>query len=179
MEVNKSAKAQDYAKILFEVGEEQDNTTGILYELNGLLKMRVKDVNHLLSLPVIPKEVKVELIDSLEKFEINKSVLNFLKILVQRNDFRIIPEIVDEYKSLYQNKQGIEVVSIYTARPLSSNNLDLLVKELENKLNKLVVISSFIEEDLIGGIKIEYDGYEVDNTIKKHLNDFSNYLVRS
>ena len=171
-----SSKSMDYAKILFEVCVEAENTTTALYDLNKLRTMKSEEVGRLLNLPVISPEIKIKLIDSLEQFDISKYILNLIKILIQRKDYNYFPEIIEEYKKLYQDKEGIKIVNVYTAKKISGDNLNVLIKELETKLEKFIIISPIVDPELIGGIKIEYDGKEVNNTIKKHLNDFINQM---
>lgn len=177
--MNNSSKAMDYAKMLFEVSEEENKVDEVLYDLNTLRKIKLKEVSRLLTLPIVSETTKIELIDTLQELNMNYIIRNFIKVLISRKDFNLFLEIIEEYRSIYQNKKDIQIVNISTAKKITSENLDFLIKEIERRLDKFVVITSTVDEKLIGGIKIEYEGKEVDNTIKRHLNDFLNSMTRS
>ncbi len=177
--MNNTTKAMNYAEILFQVCEEENKSKEILTELNNLVKLKARETNKVLQIPIIHKEKKNKLIDEFAAFDLDKLILNFMKILVSRNDFYIFREIIDEYKKIYERKEGITVVYAYTAKPISSENLNELASDIEKKLEKKVIISNQVEEQLIGGIRLEYNGKVIDNTLKKHLDSFENYLQRS
>ncbi|MFV0289059.1 MAG: ATP synthase F1 subunit delta [Mycoplasmatales bacterium] len=170
--MNNSSLAMDYAKIFFEVCEEKNVQTEILYQTRQLQKIHGTNVNKILTLPTIDISKKIELINSLKEEDINIEIVNLLKLLVQRKHFTYFAEIMNEFQTLFQKKSNIVLVKVTTATNLSAQSQDILVKQLEQKLNKQVVLLTEIEPDLIGGVKIQYDSKEIDNTIKKHLREF-------
>ncbi len=174
--MNNSAIATDYAKVLFEACLEKNIQTKVLYQTRELKKIQDEEIRKILNIPIISKENKIELIQQLEKFNIEPLIINLLKILVKRNNFKYFGQILDEYQNLYQKHEGILVINVTTANPLSKKNFDLLLDELEKKLSKSLVLLTEVDPELIGGVKIKYDSKEIDNTIKKYLRDFITQL---
>lgn len=164
-----SSAAVDYATVFYDVCEERNIVDSVLYDIKAMKKMFNENLGQLFSIPIITKKMKKELLDDLVTANVHQEVINLLKILVDNNDFDIFNEILEEYQNIYQIKKNIKIVHVTTARKLSSNALDQVRIKLEEKLNSYVVVITIINPDLIGGIKIEYAGKEVDNTILKQL----------
>ncbi len=165
-----SSAATDYAKVFYEVCEERNIVVEVLYEIRGLLKVDL-EIRQLFGIPVITKAMKKELLDEISKANIRPEIINLLKILVDNNELNIFKEILHEYQNIYQVKNEIKIVNLTVARPLSSANLDAIREKLEEQLNSFIVLTTEIDEDVIGGTKISYDGKEIDNTINKQLKE--------
>ncbi len=163
-----SSVATDYAKVFYEVCEERQIVEEVLYDIRGLLHIDI-ELRQIFGIPVITRAMKKELLDEISKANIRPEIINLLKILVDNNDLNIFGEILHEYQNIYQVKNDIKIVNLTVARPLSSANLDSIREKLEEQLNSFVVLTTEIDESIIGGIKISYDGKEIDNTIFKHL----------
>ncbi len=165
-------KSIDYANLLFEVCKSQDKEDVILEQL-GLISQRDKgEAYKILALPTIPKDLKFQLLDELKKTEFDPELINFLKVIVNRNDFELLTRINKEYEKLFIESKNIQKVTAIVAKKLSNKNEEMLISNLENKLNKKVEISFKEDPTVIGGIKLKWDNKEIDNTIKKHLRDF-------
>lgn len=165
-------KATGYAKILFDVCEKDKKEEIVLNQLNEFVKGEELDVFKILTLPTNTKDLKINLLSSLEKTDIEIKFLNFLKILVNRDDFELLKDISKEYENIFLQNKNIERIHVEVAKELSIENQEKLKEGLENKLNKKVEISFEEDKGLIAGVKIKWDNKEIDNTIKKHLRDF-------
>ncbi len=165
-----SSIAIDYAKVFYDVCEERNIVDEVLYDIKALIKMSEENLDQLFSIPIITRKMKKELLDELTKANIHAEVINLLKVLVDNDEFKIFNEILAEYQNIYQEKRNIKIVHITTARKLSSNAIDNIRVQLEAKFNSYVVIMTTINPEIIGGIKIEYSGKEIDNTILNQLN---------
>lgn len=163
-----SSVAANYAKVFYEVCEENQIVEKVLYEIRSLRDLD-SELHQMFDNPIITKAMKKELLDEISKAGIRPEIINLLKILVDNNELNIFGEILIEYKNIYQEKNDIKIVNLTLARPLSSENLDEIRKKLEKQLDSFIVLTTSIDEKVIGGVKITYDGKEIDNTIYKHL----------
>jgi F-type H+-transporting ATPase subunit delta len=166
-----SSAAIDYANIFFEVCQDEKITDEIMYEFRKLLEINDRDIVKFLTIPIISKDDKKEALDCLVESGVNVVVVNLMKVLIDNNELNLFREILFEFQKIYQEKEKIKVVYVTSARPLDSDMLDTVREGLEKKLDSFVVIITNVIPKLIGGIKIEYDGMVVDNTILKQLND--------
>ncbi len=165
-------KSMDYANILFEVCEEQNKEEVILNQLEIISQNGEGEAYKILALPTIPKDLKFQLLDELKKTDLDLELINFLKVIVKRNDFELLKAISKEYKNLFIKSRNIQEVRAVVAKKLSTSNEELLKNNLEKKLKKTIKISFEEDPTIVGGIKLKWDNNEIDNTIKKHLRDF-------
>jgi F-type H+-transporting ATPase subunit delta len=68
-------------------------------------------------------------------------------------------------------------VNIYSNVSLSTENLAKIKKNLETKLMKKIKIISHIDDSIIGGIRIEYQGNVIDQTINSSLQAMKETLL--
>jgi len=172
---NKKALSIGYAKILFEVCEEEQVSAQILYEIRELNKICDKQIKDVLTMPTISMSKKFDLIDCISE-DLNPLLVNFIKILIESNHLKFFSNIEKEYENIYLEKNNIEIVNVKTSKKVQGNILDELVIKLNGLLNKDVVVYQNIDENLIGGIQIKYGTKEINNTIKKHLREFTSQL---
>ena len=164
-----SSAAADYASIFFEVCQEQEITNQIMYEFKKLLQINNSEINKFLSIPIISKEIKKDILSSLEEIGVNKIVINLMKVLIDNNDLHLFREVLEEFQNIYQIEEDIKIVFVTSAKPFDSDMLDKIRIGLEKQLDALVVLSTHVEPKLIGGVKFEYDGKIIDNTVLKQL----------
>ncbi|MGL4588798.1 MAG: ATP synthase F1 subunit delta [Mycoplasmatales bacterium] len=166
------AGASYYAEALYEVACEQNYASGVLYELKAMSKVADKEIGKIFQLAIISREQKKDLIQELDVLGFSQMVLNFIKILIEHDQLTKFPAILQEYVNLYENSNEIKIVHATFAKRPSSEVEDEIIKELEEKFNKFVVL--LIEENpyLLGGVKFKYDGKVIDNTVRKQLNEF-------
>lgn len=172
--MNSTAIAMDYARILYSVCEEKKIVEEMLYEIKKFDLIDTKEVDDFLTTPLISKELQIKLVNELKNAGIIKELLNLIKILLEQRHFQYFHEIVKEFQLIYQKKQNIKFVIITTARVLSNEIYDKIHDRIADKFSSNVILFKKINPDLIGGIKIEYDGKIIDNTIKKQLKELIN-----
>ncbi len=165
-------KSTDYANLLFDVCKSQNKEDVILEQLRLISNGNQGEVYKVLALPTIPKDLKFQLLDELKKTDLDPELINFIKVLVNRNDFELLSMISEEFKKLFVESKNIQEVTAIVSKKLSKKNEEMLISDLEKKLEKKVEISFEEDPSLIGGIKLKWDNKEIDNTIKKHLRDF-------
>lgn len=170
-----SSIANEYAIVLYEVCEELKIETEVLYDIKTMIKMHEEEVERVLSIPIVSKKQKKEIVDELVKVNVNQCVINLLKILIDNNQLKLFKEIMYAYQEIFQKKNDIQVVHIKVAKELDSNSFNQIHKSLEKRLNKFVVVLTTVDPTIIGGIKIEYNGKVIDNTVIRHLNEIKKF----
>lgn len=173
----KDTVASIYAKTLFEITEEDGQTDVILYQLLKLEEKLSKEISIFLDGKLISKNERISLLNEFEKNGLDQLIVNMLKNLIMREQVGNFDLIVTKFSKLYQEKLGIKIIEVKSARKLSSFNFDYIHKELEKQLSAFVVINPIVEVDLIGGVLINYEGKTIDNTIKKHLRDLQSQTL--
>lgn len=82
-------------------------------------------------------------------------------------------EIIGVYEDQYYDFKGILRVVAVTAIPMKDEAKDKLATVLKEKLDKEILITNRVDEDIIGGVKLEIEGKLIDGTIKGKLDSMA------
>lgn len=160
-----------YAEALFQVAFEENCADEIKSELSSLCLI-FKDNPELMKLltsPVVSKEEKIALAESIFKGRVCGYTLNFMKVLCENGRFKSFFEIKEEYEKAYNKKNNIVKMTAVTAAPLSEELYQKLKQKLESKTEKTVILDREVNKSVIGGILLKGDGFEIDSTVKTAL----------
>ena len=69
-------------------------------------------------------------------------------------------------------------VTVYSGKKLTDSDLSKLKSNLNKKHNRTIELENLIDESIIGGIRIEYEGMVLDDTINNYLQSLKSNLVR-
>ena len=170
---------KSYAVALFELANEakqlelyQEETKAI----SNILKDN-KDFLNLLTNQFINKDDKKQLLDNVFKNKVDLMVLNFLKLLVDKQRFNITLDVFKEFNSLANEYRGIKEGVLYTASLLDEAKVKAIEAKIAQKIGKKVELTMVKDETLIGGFKVVISDLVIDNSIKNKLESLKNDLV--
>lgn len=164
-----STSAITYANSLFEA----DNNA--LPDLNTVLDVinSSKDFKITMLNPSISLQIKYEILDEIFKNELSEKVLNFIKILVEKNRFNEFEQIVQAYSDEVDQNNNIKRVEIVSAVELSDNQKQKAIEKLEARLQKTVKVGWTVDTSIIGGLIIKIDDDVIDTSLKNKLDKLS------
>jgi F-type H+-transporting ATPase subunit delta len=96
-------------------------------------------------------------------------VLNFLKILTEKGYMRHFPHCCDAYRECYNRDHGILVVTAVTAVPLTAAQQTKLTDKLSGITGKTIDLHNRVDPDVLGGVRLDYDGKRLDDTVAHRL----------
>ena len=170
---------KSYAVALFELANEakqlelyQEETKAI----SNILKDN-KEFLNLLTNQFINKDDKKQLLDNVFKNKVDAMVLNFLKLLVDKQRFNITLDVFKEFNSLANDYRGIKEGVLYTASLLDEAKVKAIEAKIAQKIGKKVELTMVKDETLIGGFKVVISDLVIDNSIKNKLESLKNDLV--
>lgn len=167
-----------YAKALYDLAKEENLCRGILDELNVLKDAFLEnaDFMRLLASPNLPKEARCQILDDSFAGKVQEYILNFLKILTEKGYIRHFPDCCDAYKELYNEENGILSVKVITAVALTPAQSEKLKAKLDAITGKHVELHNVIDPACLGGVRLDYDGKRVDDTVQHRLDAIYNLL---
>lgn len=167
-----------YGQALYDLALSEALTGPILGELDVLLQSFEAEPGflRLLSAPSLTKQERCQIIDSSFRGKLQPYVLNFLKILTEKGYIRHFSQCVDAYREQYHRDNGILPVTAYSAIPLSADQEKRLTEKLAALTGKTIELHSRIDPACMGGIRLRYDGKQLDDTVSHRLETVSSLL---
>lgn len=172
--MNNPRLAGRYAKSLLDLAVEQNQLDAVYADVK-LLRTIAKDNPDFVSVlksPVINNDKKQQIIDTILHGRICNLTALFIQLLVRKTRESNLPEIVKAFVEQYNTLKDIHHVKITTAFPLSAEGEQvILAKVRSNTSIQNIELETAVEEELIGGFKLEVGGKLVDASILRDLND--------
>ena len=170
--------ASVYGEALYALAKDEDKSDVMLRQLRTLDESFATepDFLRLLSAPNLSKVERKEILDACFKDRIEPYLLNFLKILVEKGYIRQFGSCVQVFRERYNEDRGIMPVSAVTAVPMTDSQKEKLAARLASITGKQIELTNTIDPACIGGIRIDYDGKRVDDTISHRLDAVSSML---
>ncbi len=170
--------AETYAEGLYSLAKEEGLTEVILSQLKVLDQSFREEPEFvkLLAMPNVPKQERVGIIDESFRGRVEPYVLNFIKILTEKGYIRHFSDCYSSFHERYNEDNNILTVRAVTAVPMTENQMSALKSKLQTLTGKNVELSCRIDETLLGGVRLDYDGKRVDGTIKSRLDTIGSLL---
>jgi len=160
---------ESYAKALMDLtrGKEEE-TLEYLKEIQQVIK-KDKQIEHFFLNPAISKNHKIEVIKKVFQNYLPEILVNFLCILAKNNRFELLPQIEEIYHYYYDQQNNIIPVKVTTAIELDKEMQDKLMNVLSKYYKKKVDVNLIVKPQIIGGIIIQSEGFEIDDSVLTKL----------
>ena len=167
-----------YAQSLYDLAKDELCSEAVLTELKALEEgFRAEpDFLRLLSAPNLSKEERCGILDSSFRGKVHPYVLNFMKILTERGYMRYYPDCCKAYREIYNQDNGILQVVAVTAVPLTQAQAARLTQKLERITDKTIELVCRVDPACLGGVRLDYDGKRVDDTVANRLESVRSLL---
>ena len=167
-----------YAEALYGLAKDEGLEKTILEELSALQAGIGQEPAflQLLSAPGLSKEERCGILDESFGGKVQPYVLNFMKILVEKGYARQFTDCCKAYRELYQKDHGILPVTAVTAVALTQAQTARLTEKLAAITGKTIELHNRIDPEVLGGVRLDYDGKRVDGTVENRLNAISKLL---
>lgn len=124
----------------------------------------------------LPKAERCSVIDDSFGGKVHPYVLNFLKLLTEKGYVRHFADCCDAYRIRYNADHNILPVTAVTAVALSEPQSARLREKLESITGKSVELVNRVAPDVLGGVRLDFDGKSVDDTLAHRLESVRNLL---
>ena len=167
-----------YADALFEISIEENTLDEIMQQTASMAEILAANPEFvkLLNAPTVTKEEKTQLVDSIFSGKINKSLLNFIKVMVERKDTTEIKASFADFEKLYNKHNNIEKATATTAVPMSDRHKARLVEKLKAITGKNVVLTNIVDPDCLGGVILQFSDVQYNDSVRGKLETLKNQL---
>ena len=167
-----TTSSKNYAGALAEIADDNiisyDEIKNDLNTISVIIK-NSPDLKSVLENITIATDVKNSIIDEVFKNQINEKLVNFLKILTNKNKFDEFDEIKSDFESIYNDVNNIKLVEVTSAVELTQEQKNRVTEKLQAKLNKQIKANWLLNRDIIGGLIIKIDDNVINSSLKNKL----------
>ena len=170
-----------YGESLYELAKEE-NATKLIGQQLAVLQASFRqepDFIRLLSSPNLTKAERCQILDDSFRGKVHPYLLNFMKILTEKGYMRYFSDCCDAFTEHYDQDNGILRVSAVTAVALSPEQTEKLTRKLNQITGKEIVLRNRINPAVLGGIRLDYDGQRLDDTVSHRLDAIRDLLDKT
>ena len=170
-----------YGESLYELAKEE-NLTKLIGEQLAVLQDAFRqepDFIRLLSSPNLTKAERCQILDDSFRGKVHPYVLNFLKILTEKGYMRHFDHCCDAYTDRYNQDNGILIVTAVTAVALTEAQREKLTQKLSRITGKEIALRTRIDPKILGGMRLDYDGQRLDDTVSHRLDAIRDLLDKT
>ncbi len=163
-----------YAKSLLSLAIEQNVLEAVFEDIKTLESIckTNPDFVILLKSPVIGSEKKEKIVRAVLSGKMTALTSAFLELLTRKSRENNLVEIVNAFIEQYNSLKQIHHLKMTTAHPISDElKAEIVAKVKSDTGMENIELESLINEELIGGFKLEIGGNLVDATILRDLKD--------
>ena len=170
-----------YGEALFSLAREEQLEKALLDQLLVLQESfrQEPDFLRLLANRSVPKERRCTVLEESFRGRVHNYVLNFLKLLTEKGHSSSFLDCVSAYQNLYYEQQNILPVSVVTAVALSEGQKNRLTDKLADMTGKSILLTETVDPAVLGGIRLEYAGQELEDTVRRRLDDLRSLLTNT
>ncbi len=165
---NPSALA--YAGALLELGEEQDQLEPLANDA-GALREAIDETPQMMAFlrdPSINEDERQKVLDA-ALAEANPLLKNVVGLMVSRGRAKLLPETLDAFESLLDEKLGKVEVDVTVAEKLDDEALNHVRDQVGEALGREAVVHQYVNPNVIGGLVLRVGDTVVDASVRRQL----------
>ena len=170
--------AKNYGNALYELARDEGLSETVLpqlAQLNAILAQE-PDYLRLLSAATLSKEERCALLDEALRGRVEPYLLNFLKLLCETGHLRELKGCERQFRSRWNEDHGVLEATAVCAAPLTPALRKQLAEKLAATTGKQVDLQVRVDPSLLGGVRLEMDGVQLDGTVKHRLDELRRKL---
>lgn len=166
-----------YARALLEVAEEGGLAEQVAGDLEVIRKTLEgsRDIVTMLKSPIIKGDTKARILKEIFG-GLGEKTLLFLNLLCRKKRASILPDVIEEYSALRDERGGIVNVDVTSAVELDDEQSKKLIDVLAQYTGKKVRAKLSLDEELLGGVTVKIGDTILDNSVKHQLQLLSSAL---
>ena len=168
----KSASLQ-YAAALADIALEQGAAEPTRKQLAEFVSIYEEsaELRNFLGSPAVERESKHAVIENLgARVGASKIMRNFLFVVIDNGRTHNLPEILQTFERVLQQRQGVAEAEVASATEMSASQKAGLLKTLEGVTGKKIQARYSLEPKLLGGAVVRIGDTIYDGSVRTQLN---------
>ena len=174
MKANADALANVYARSLFELATDAGGTDKLVEvadELEQICELARDDkkINLFLSSPVVDVKARGKALSAIFTNRITDLMLRFLLVLNNKGRLNRLESIETAFDQLVQEAFGRIEVDVITPVAIDAELMATIKEKISTVLGKEPVLHPYVDESLLGGIKLRIGDQLIDGSVQTRL----------
>lgn len=167
-----------YGQALYSLAQQEHLEEEILRQLLVLRDsfQQEADFCRLMQSANLSKQERCAILEECFRDKVHLYVLNFLRILANKDLFKVFSQCVRAYSQAYDQAHNILEVVCTTAVELSREQQQALTDKLRGQTGKEVRLVCRLDRSVLGGVRLDYDGIRVEDTVALRLDNIRHLL---
>ena len=142
-----------------------------IYSMSESLRIFIKN-------PTQSQANQLEILNKIStQMNLSKIIKNFLGVLVIKRRIFFIKKIFLNFLSLTSKQRGELKASLVSSKNLTSEELKNLSKDLSKTMGAPIALDYEVDENLIGGLKMQIGSLMIDTSIKNKLKKYEQTML--
>lgn len=170
--------ARLYGTSMYELAAEE-KLAGIILEQMQMIRDIFRENPEYMKLlmnPSITKEERNKLIEDAFGAQAEKYLVNFIKLLCERNILMEYAGCCEEFTRRYHADHNIAEAVVTSAVVLGKEQVEALKEKLEKISGKQVDLVTKVDPSVVAGLRVELEGKQLDGTVQSRLSGVSRKL---
>lgn len=181
MKANADALANVYARSLFELATDAGGTDKLMEVANEIeqiceLAREDKKINLFLSSPIVDVKARGKALSAIFTNRITDLMLRFLLVLNNKGRLDRLESIETAFDQLVQEAFGRVEVDVITPVAIDADLIARIKEKISTVLGKEPVLHPYVDESLLGGIKLRIGDQLIDGSVQTRLRKLSEEL---
>ena len=168
-----NALAQIYARSLFELAEQEGDTTldAVGQELSDLVSLieREPGLRELFESRSIKPDRRARSVEAIFRERVSGLMYRFLQVLNRKDRLDQLEGIDVAFRQKLKDKRGEVDVEAFTAQPMSDEQTRLVAEGVGRAIGKTALIHARVDASLIGGLKLRIGDRQIDGSVATQL----------
>jgi len=174
--------ASRYAKSLLDLATEQNNLDAVYSDMQYFDAVsKLRDFEMMLKSPIIKADVKSRIFSQAFADRFQDVSMKFIQLILRKGREMHLAAISSSFLEQYKIINQIATVKLTTASPLSSELLEKLTTRIKATIlqGKEIDLIVHVDENLIGGFRLEIDDLLYDASVSYKLDRLRNEMINA
>lgn len=177
----KSAIAYPYAKALLELSvarnELEKNRDGLAQIAKAFDESA--DLRNVFANPIITEDERKKVVTALAQHaKLTATATHFMLLLAEKRRLAAFGDIFAAFSKEADNHLGIVRAEVWSSITLTPMQLSKLEKQLATRTGKTVELSTQLDPDLIGGIRVRIEDTIIDASLATRLDQLRETILK-
>jgi F-type H+-transporting ATPase subunit delta len=171
--------ANVYAQALLGLVEDTDAARHLCAELTDLITLidEIPGASDLLRTQLISKDDRLAMIQKIFEGRLSQVAEGLVMVMARHGRLELLSGVRTRFCHLLNTREGIIEVQVTSAAPLDQQQLDRITAYLRQATGKEPLLSTSVDESLVGGVKVRIGDLVYDASVAASLKKIEKELI--